>query len=109
MTWMNTASDPEEPPMEGMTRPEVYVSPEGAVVPPTNVITPAPNKFTHEVHREQPFFFSEEFTNTTPNGQFKPGTKVNLLFHDGSEMCRVVDARGLYVLTACGGLRAIDK
>jgi hypothetical protein len=95
--------------MKGVTRPDVFISPEGAVVPPTNLISPAPNKFTHEVNREQPFFYSEKFTDTPPSGQFEPGTKVNLLFHDGGEMCRVVDGRGLYVLTACGGLRPIEK
>ena len=92
-----------------MTRPEVIILPEGAVVPKTSVISPAPNQFTHEVTQGQPFFFSDNPAEGSPNGEFKPGTRVNLLYHDGGEMCRVVDGRGLYVLTACAGLRSIEK
>jgi len=95
--------------MEGMTRPEVVILPEGAVVPRTSIISPAPNQFTHEVIQTQPFFFSDSSTRSSPNGEFKPGTRVNLLFYDGGEMCRVVDERGLYVLTAYAGLRSIEK
>jgi len=95
--------------MQGMTRPDVIILPEGAVVPPTNVISPAPNQFTHELVRTQPFFFRENPSEMPPNGQFEEGTRVNLLFHDGSTMCRVADAKGLYVLTAYGGLRKMEK
>ena len=93
--------------MEGVKRPEVVILPEGAVLPRTSLISPAPNQFTHEVTRSQPFFTSNGPGEALPTGAFEPGTKVNLLVSDDGEMCRVVDARGLYVLTACAGLRRL--
>jgi hypothetical protein len=95
--------------MKGMKRPEVAILPEGAVVPPIDRITPAPNQFTHEIVGTQPFYFSSTPDGAPPNGEFEPGTKVTRLVDDGRAMCGVVDARGLYVRTACSGLRRIDK
>lgn len=90
--------------MTEIRRPEVVVLPEGALVPETNVISPAPNHFTHEVIQTQPFYFAYPLSEASAVSVFVPGTKVNLLFSDESEMCRVADARGLYVVTACAGL-----
>jgi hypothetical protein len=90
--------------MEGMKRPEAVVLPDTALVPANNRVLPAPNQFTHQVTKAQPFYFSYQGPETPPNGEFKPGTKVALLVREPGEMCRVVDGRGLYVQTDCDGL-----
>ncbi|MCS3495068.1 hypothetical protein M2189_005972 [Bradyrhizobium japonicum] len=47
------------------------------------------------------------FHRDPPTGQFEAGAKVVLLYHDGGELCRVVDAAGRYVGTRFDGLRKI--
>jgi hypothetical protein len=78
-----------------------------AVVPRRNRISPAPNQFTHEMRRAQPFFF--DAPSDAPHGEFPAGTEVVLMAHDGGEYCRVVDGQGLYVLTAYVGLRRLSR
>ena len=82
--------------MEGFTRPEAIVLPEGATVPDKNLISPAPNRFTHRLLRPQPYYFLRSQT-STPNGEFPEGTEVVLLRQDDARSCRVADGRGLYV------------
>ena len=93
--------------MEGMKRPEATLLPETSLVPAGCRIAPVPNQFTHEVTREQPFYFARETRDATPNGEFAAGTRVVLMVHDSGPMCRVVDDRGLYVETAYEGLRRL--
>lgn len=83
--------------MKGFVRPDAVVLPESAMVPDENIIKPAPNQFTHELTRPQPFHFGVVDEGRPPNGEFPAGTLVVLLFHDGGPRCRVADARGLYV------------
>lgn len=91
--------------MEGMKRPKAVVLPDTALVPPENQIDP-PEKLTHEVTKRQPFYFVFDKTDSEPNGEFDVGTKV-LLVEDLGRICRVVDARGLYVATRCDGLKPL--
>ena len=93
--------------MEGFIRPEAIVLSDNAVIPERNLIVPAPNQFTHELTRSQPFYFDRAVQGDTPAGEFPAGTKVVLLVHYGGEVCGVVDGRGLYVETAYAGLRRL--
>jgi hypothetical protein len=92
--------------MEGMKRSRPIVLPNSSLIPGNCVISPAPNQFTHEVTASQPFYV-EGAPVGSPTGEFAAGTKVALLFHDGGEMCRVVDGAGLYVKTRFDGLRKL--
>jgi hypothetical protein len=83
--------------VEGFLRPEAIVLGENATVPDKNTISPAPNQFTHELTRSQPFFFDVAEQPTQPSGQFPIGTKVVLLLYEGGKYCRVADYQGLYV------------
>lgn len=82
---------------EGFLRPPVTVAAESAVVPPQNLIVPAPNQFTHTVMRNQPFFFGAAGEGKAADGELPAGTAVVLLVYDGGRACRVADGRGLYV------------
>lgn len=83
--------------MKGIIRPDAVVAPEGSLVPDRNLISPAPDQFTHEVTRPQPFYFTGARQSAQPDGQFAAGTRVLLIVHDGGGRCRVADAQGLYV------------
>jgi hypothetical protein len=83
--------------MGSYIRPEAVVLGETAVVPEKNLISPAPNQFTHELTRSQPFYFTRAQQKTPSEGQFPAGTQVVLLRYDGGHYCRVADERGLYV------------
>jgi hypothetical protein len=91
--------------VEGFIRPEATILDENTIVPDRNLISPAPNHFTHEVVQSQPFYFLDEGWDTKPAGQFGAGSSV-LLVHRGRDRCWVIDARGLLVLTRCAGLKA---
>jgi hypothetical protein len=93
--------------VEGIQRPETTVLPEGALVPGRNLIRPAPNQFTHEVTRSQPYYYGDPQPGTPPDGQFPAGTKVVLLVGDGGPNCRVADGQGLYVTIECAGLKRL--
>jgi hypothetical protein len=86
-------------------RPKAVVLGDEALVPEHSMIHPPPNRFTHEIERSQPYYYDEP--GGTPAGRFAAGTEVVLMRDDGGDYCRVVDARGLYVTTARGGLRRI--
>ena len=86
---------------EEFVRPEAIILDEDALVPDRNLISPAPNQFSHEVLSDQPFSFAE---GGAPAGRLAAGAAV-LLVHRQAEACWVIDARGLFVKTACAGLR----
>ena len=94
--------------MEGFLRPEAVILPENAVVPDKNIIRPAPNQFTHELTRPQPFYFDGAQQGRPPDGELPAGAKVVLLFHDGGSYCRVADGRGLYVEIEYDSLKALS-
>jgi len=86
-------------------RPETRVLSDAALVPAQNLVKPPPNQFTHEVHRRQPYYYSDD--RERPDGEFAEGVRVVLMFHDGGKYCRVVDEQGLYVTTEYAGLRPL--
>ena len=88
-------------------RPEAKVLPDEAMIPRKNLISPAPNQFTHELTRTQPFHYAGAQVGKAPDGVLPANTKVTLLFHDGGTYCWVVDGRGLYVEIECSTLRKL--
>jgi hypothetical protein len=82
--------------MEGFDRPEIVILPEGAAIPNPNLIRPAPNQFTHQLARSQPYYFNNAQQDASA-GEFPVDTKVVLLRYNGGRYCRVVDGRGIYV------------
>ena len=92
--------------MDRVRRPKATVLPDSALVPEKN-LQPPPTAFTHEVTTDQPYYYNSPQQATPPDGRFPAGTKVKLLTRDGGPMCQVVDARGLCVMTAWSGLRAL--
>lgn len=88
-------------------RPSAVVLSEHAIVPDKNLISPAPNQFTHELTRRQPFYFTGARQAAAPDGQFPAGTKVVLLVYDGGSYCRVADGQGLYVEIEYDSLKKI--
>ena len=70
---------------------------EEALIPPANLVRPPPNRFTHEVVADTPFYFGHESEGGVPNGRFPAGTRVVLLACGEESRCRVVNDQGLYV------------
>lgn len=92
--------------MRGMLRPKARVVPASALVPPDRLVQPPPNQFTHVVRERQPYYYDAR-PGKRPDGEFAEGTPVVLMVHDRGRMCRVVDGRGLYVMTVWKGLRKL--
>jgi hypothetical protein len=88
-------------------RPKITVVEEAALVPGANLIQPAPNRFTHELSRDEPFRFDRVEPSGEPDGVLAAGTPVVLLV-EGPERCRVVDGTGLYVEVRCSSLRSLS-
>ena len=93
--------------MQGFVRPKAAILREGAVVPEANLISPGPNQFTHELTREQPYYYTGAQQGRPGDGVLQSGTKVVLLVYAGGTYCRVADGRGLYVETEYGGLKRL--
>jgi hypothetical protein len=87
-------------------RPDPVVLSEGAVVPDANLIDPAPNRFTHELARDEPYRFDVHPRRPKPDGVLAAGTPVAVLV-EGPETCRVATGSGLYVDVPAGALRAL--
>jgi hypothetical protein len=93
--------------MGRFNRPKASVLPDEAIVPEKNLITPTPNRFTHELIRTEPYYYSRVAQGKKPDGEFSKGTRVVLLRHGGGSSCRVVDGRGLYVEVAFASLKSL--
>jgi hypothetical protein len=93
--------------VRGFKRPQARVLRENALIPEGNLISPAPNQFTHELTRAQPFYYADARKGAQPNGEFPTGTKVVLLVRKRGGYCRVADERGLYVEIACDSLKKL--
>jgi hypothetical protein len=89
-----------------MLRPKATVLKRSALIPAEHLVKPPPTRFTHELIRSQPYYYMRG--SGEPDGKFAAGTRVVLLEQGHDEYCRVVDAQGLCVETACRGLRALD-
>jgi hypothetical protein len=87
-------------------RPKITVVEEAALVPGTNLIQPAPNRFTHELSLDEPFRLDRSEPSDEPDGMLAAGTPVVLLV-EGPEHCRVVDGTGLYVEVRRSSLRGL--
>lgn len=94
-------------PQSGFQRPEASVLPAEALIPSANLIAPAPNQFTHELIRPQPFYYGGTQAEAAPDGELPAAAKVTLLVYDGGLHCRVVDAQGLYVEIEYDSLRPL--
>jgi len=100
------AADPDEP--GRFLRPEMTVLPRSAVIPEANLLDPAPDRLTHEIFRDEPYYYGTVGAGAAPDGVFAAGTKVLLVERDaGGDRCRVADAQGLYVEVGCGSLRPL--
>lgn len=93
--------------MKGFKRPPMSVLPDSALIPDRGHVVPAPNQFTHEVVEARPYYFAEPSRGATADGELPAGTKVVLMVHHSGPWCRVIDGRGLYVVTAFAGLRKL--
>jgi hypothetical protein len=87
-------------------RPEYVVLGEEAVVPAANVVRPPPNRFTHELVADEPYYFDRPEHGPEPDGVLPAGTKVVLLVQDNGS-CRVVSGSGLYVRVRRASLREL--
>ena len=92
--------------MKGFKRPNAKVLAADSIVPEENLISPPPDRFTHELLRSESYYFSGPQQGKLADGKFKKGTKVVLLKHDGG-FCYVADGRGLYVALACDSLKPL--
>jgi hypothetical protein len=88
-------------------RPEAAILPDDALIPRPNLISPAPNQFTHELAFPQPFYYARAQPETPPDGELPATTRVILMAYSGGIYCWVVDGQGLYVEIEYGGLRKL--
>jgi len=86
--------------VKGVIRPEKRILPDAPNVPAKNIAA-VPRRFTHEVVSEQPFYYTAR--GGEPAGTLSAGSQVRVAAA-GRTRCRIVDARGLSVYTACAGL-----
>ncbi|HKE98394.1 MAG TPA: hypothetical protein VKG45_05640 [Actinomycetes bacterium] len=89
-----------------MLRPEAMVLGEEALIPAHNLVRPPPNRFTHELVVDEPYWLDRPGRRAQqPDGTLDAGTPVVLLV-EADDHCRVVDGRGLYVQVRRSSLRA---
>jgi hypothetical protein len=114
---MTSSGGPNEPtgqrPDDGvMLRPDQVVLPDEAVVPDSNLVEPAPTRFTHELVADEPYWFDRvqrtEPRTAEPDGVLPAGTPVVVLV-DGERYSRVADAEGRYVEVRTASLRALPS
>jgi hypothetical protein len=92
----------------GVLRPDAIVLGEETLVPPLNLVRPAPNSFTHTLTVDEPYWFDGHARGgDRPDGVLAAGTPVTLLV-SGPELCRVIDAGGMYVEVRAANLRRRD-
>jgi len=96
----------EDPDARVVLRPEIVVLGEEALVPPTNVVRPAPTRFTHELVVDEPYHLDRSDRAPEPDGVMSAGTRVVLL-QQGHDHCRVADGSGLSVKVRRASLRRL--
>jgi hypothetical protein len=92
-----------------MERPKPIVLPDEALMPRQDLITPPPNRFTHVVGTDQPYYFADPQPDRPPDGTFAAGSKVVLMRDEDRGYCRIVDASGVYAWVECGALRKLGS
>ena len=93
--------------MDDFIRPKAVILESNSIIPEKNIISPAPNQFTHVTKESQPYYFIEVERAQNPDGEFKKDTRVILLKYDGGEYCWVANEQGLYVEVDHKGLRPL--
>ncbi|HYU84939.1 MAG TPA: hypothetical protein VEK80_09030 [Kribbellaceae bacterium] len=98
----------DEPEPGVMLRPEAVVLGEEALVPAHHLVQPPPNRFTHRLVADEPYWFDRGRPGRSrePDGVLAAGTPVVLLA-EGGDRCRVVDGNGLYVEVRRSSLRPL--
>jgi len=89
-----------------MLRPDATVLGDEALVPASNLVRPAPNRFTDELVVDEPYWFDRAGRACGPDGVLPAGTPVVVLV-EGADRCRVVDGNGLYVEVRRASLRKL--
>ncbi|MGW6913854.1 hypothetical protein ACWGB8_08535 [Kitasatospora sp. NPDC054939] len=102
----NDPPQPEEGKPYRVRRPETSFLDSRSVVPRDNVVRPPPNRFTHTVTADQPYWYDSSTPGGPPDGIVPAGTAVVLLVRTG-DRCRIVTPAGLYVAVACTHLRPL--
>ena len=101
-------AEPERRGGEGFLRPRFEIMGEESLVPDENLVRPAPDRFTHELVRTEPYFYGLPGPggDVPPDGRLPAGAHVVVLT-DRGDWCRVVDGRGLAVEVARDSLREL--
>ena len=89
---------------DGFLRPEIEVLGAEALVPPANLVRPAPNRFTHRLTEDTPYFYGRRREGAPADGRLAAGTPVVAMVDEDDGCCRVVDGQGLYVEVPAGCL-----
>jgi hypothetical protein len=92
-------------------RPDFVVLGDDALVPGPGVVTPPPERFTHELVRDEPYWFgvvSERRGDREPDGVLAAGTPVVVIGTSGGRS-RVVDASGMLVEVPAAAVREADR
>jgi hypothetical protein len=99
--------EPDSDPTAGrMLRPDATVLGDEALVPASNLVRPAPNRFTHELIADEPYWLDRPGPAHGPDGVLAAGTPVAVLV-EGADRYRVVDRTGLYVEVRRASLREL--
>ncbi len=90
-------------------RPDFVVLGDDALVPGPGVVTPPPERFTHELVRDEPYWFGarDQRGDREPDGVLAAGTPVVVVGSAGG-LSRVVDATGLLVEVPTSAVREAD-
>jgi hypothetical protein len=91
-----------------MLRPDFVVLGDDALVPGPGVVTPPPVRFTHELVRDEPYWFGPgDRRDREPDGVLAAGTPVVVVGSEGGRS-RVVDATGLLAEVPTSAVREAD-
>ena len=93
--------------MKGMLRPAQIVMPSSALEPKADMVSPAPNRFTHVVRARQPFYVGSVLTGES-GGTLPAGARVVLMVRGRGDVARVIVRRGRYVTTSFQGLKRLS-
>ena len=100
------ADEPGTPYPDGvMLRPEARVLPDEALVPAAEVVSPPPDRFTHELVTDEPY---RREGDSDPEGVLRAGTRV-VVRAEGAARCRVVDGGGISIEVKRSSVRRLPR